>query len=74
MWPTTGGFYDLVKVVHEKTGVPVVINTSFNVQGEPIVETPGDAIRCFLGTEIDVLALEDRLLEKPGVERMVTAS
>ena len=59
-----GRFYDLVLRLHAKTGVPVVLNTSFNVQGEPIVESPDDALRCFLGTEIDVLVLEDYVLEK----------
>jgi carbamoyltransferase len=67
--PTNNGrFYDLIKTLHEKTGIPVVINTSFNVQGEPIVESPADAIRCFLGTQIDTLVLEDRLLQKPRSE------
>jgi carbamoyltransferase len=59
-----GRFYDLVVRLGAKTGVPVVLNTSFNDQGEPIVESPADAIRCFLGTEIDVLVLEDFVLEK----------
>jgi carbamoyltransferase len=57
-------FYDLVKEFGEKTGVPVIINTSFNVQGEPIVENPSDAIKCFLGTDIDVLVLENFIIEK----------
>ena len=48
----------------KKTGCSVVINTSFNVRGEPIVCTPEDAIRCFLGTEMDVLVLEDFILKK----------
>lgn len=46
------------------TGVPVLVNTSFNVKGEPIVETPLDALNCFLGTGIDYLALHDMLIEK----------
>ena len=41
------------------TGVPVLLNTSFNVKGEPIVETPRDAVACFLGTGIDYLTLRD---------------
>jgi len=57
-------FYRLVKQFGERTGVPVVLNTSFNVQGEPIVETPDDAIRCFRGTNIDLLVLEDWILTK----------
>lgn len=62
-----GRFYDLVRAFGERTGVPVLLNTSFNVAGEPIVETPADAIRCFLGTDIDALLLGDHLLVKPGV-------
>lgn len=50
------------------TGVPVVLNTSFNVQGETIVMTPEDAIRCFLGTGIDVLAVGDYMVTKDGSE------
>jgi|CXWL01.1.fsa_nt_gi carbamoyltransferase len=63
-----GRFYDLVRTFGERTGVPVLLNTSFNVAGEPIVETPDDAIRCFLGTDIDALLLGDHLLLKPGRE------
>ncbi|SVC67161.1 uncharacterized protein METZ01_LOCUS320015, partial [marine metagenome] len=59
-----GIFYDLIQEYHRLTGVPVVLNTSFNVAGEPIVETPEDAIRCFLCTNIDYLVLEDTLLRK----------
>jgi carbamoyltransferase len=59
-----GVFYDLIKEYHGLTGVPVVLNTSFNVAGEPIVETPEDAIRCFLCTNIDFLVLGDVLLRK----------
>lgn len=59
-----GRFHELVARLHEKTGVPIVLNTSFNVQGEPIVESPDDAIRCFLGTKIDALVLEEFALEK----------
>ncbi len=46
------------------TGVPIVVNTSFNVKGEPIVETPFDALVCFLGTDMDVLVLHDRIVHK----------
>jgi carbamoyltransferase len=59
-----GIFYDLIKKFHSLTGVPVLLNTSFNVAGEPIVETPEDAIRCFLCTEIDYLVLEDVIVRK----------
>jgi carbamoyltransferase len=57
-------FYSLIEGFHAKTGVPVLLNTSLNVANEPIVETPGDAIRCFLGTGIDALLLGDFLLIK----------
>ena len=61
-----GRFYDLVSVFGERTGVPILLNTSFNVAGEPIVETPDDAIKCFLNTDIDALLLGDLLLVKPN--------
>ncbi len=57
-------FYDLINHFYQETGVPVLLNTSFNVAGEPVVETPEDAIKCFLGTNIDALLLEDHLLVK----------
>ncbi len=57
-------FYRLVKRFKEKTGCPVVINTSFNIRGEPIVCTPLDAYRCFLGTNLDALVLGNHLLLK----------
>ena len=50
--------------IYERTGSPVVINTSFNVRGEPIVTTPSDAYRCFMATNMDVLVLEHFLLLK----------
>lgn len=53
---------DILKAFEELTGVPVLLNTSFNRQGEPIVESPDDAIDCFLGLNIDGLWLEDRFL------------
>ena len=59
-----GRFYDLVKTFEEKTGCPVVINTSFNVRGEPIVCTPEEAYRCFMSTNMDVLVLERAVLIK----------
>lgn len=61
-----GRFHQLVDAFHRKTGVPIIINTSFNVMGEPIVEAPQHAIDCFLGTNIDMLVLENRILEKPS--------
>ncbi|MCH8247568.1 MAG: carbamoyltransferase [Bacteroidetes bacterium] len=57
-------FYDLLSTFKEKTGSAVLINTSFNVRGEPIVCTPEDAFNCFMNTEMDVLVLEDLVLYK----------
>ena len=57
-------FQRILRAFHEKTGCPVLVNTSFNVRGEPIVCTPQDAYRCFMRTEMDLLVLEDRLLWK----------
>lgn len=57
-------FYDLVKAFEELTGYGIVVNTSFNVRGEPIVNTPMDAYRCFMNTEMDVLVLEDYFILK----------
>ena len=48
----------------KKTGCPIVVNTSFNIRGEPIVCSPEDAFRCFMGTEIDILVIENFFLEK----------
>jgi carbamoyltransferase len=62
-------FYKLAALFKVRTGVPVLLNTSFNVNGEPIVETPQDAMRCFMGTNIDALYLDDRLfLKKEAAE------
>jgi carbamoyltransferase len=57
----------LLHAFFERTGCPVLVNTSFNVRGEPIVCTPEDAYRCFLGTEMDALVLEDLVLLKTDV-------
>jgi carbamoyltransferase len=59
-----GRYYRLLKRFEEKTGCGVLVNTSFNIRGEPIVESPDDAFRCFMGTEMDVLVLEDLVLAK----------
>jgi carbamoyltransferase len=59
-----GMFYEIIKRFEEKTGCPVIINTSFNVRGEPIVGSPRDAYRCFMATNMDVLVLEDFVLVK----------
>lgn len=57
-------YYDMIQAFYQKTGCPVVINTSFNVRGEPLVLTPEDAYRCFMRTEIDYLMLGSFLLSK----------
>ena len=54
----------LIQAFYDKTGCPLVVNTSFNVRGEPIVCTPMDAYRCFMRTEMDVLVVEDYIFEK----------
>lgn len=57
-------YYKLIEKFYEKTGVPVIINTSFNVRGEPIVRTPEDAFRCFMTTHMDTLVMGDFILNK----------
>lgn len=56
----------LLAAFHQQSGCPVLINTSFNVRGEPIVCTPADAFRCFMATEMDVLVIENYLCRKPN--------
>ena len=57
-------YYDVIEAFGRLTGVPVVLNTSYNVKGEPIVESPVDAIRCFYGTGIDALVIPPFLVAK----------
>lgn len=59
-----GAYYRLIRAFHERTGCPVVVNTSFNVRGEPIVCTPDDAYRCFMRTDMDLLIIDSFLLRK----------
>jgi carbamoyltransferase len=61
---TNPRYYDLIARFKEKTGCPVIVNTSFNVRGEPIVGSPEDAFRCFMGTEIETLAVGNCFLRK----------
>ena len=61
-------YHAVILKFKEKTGCPIVVNTSFNVRGEPIVCTPTDAFRCFMGTELDVLAIGNFLLLKEEQE------
>ncbi|HJU44851.1 MAG TPA: carbamoyltransferase C-terminal domain-containing protein, partial [Vicinamibacterales bacterium] len=57
-------YYDIISAFNQLTGCPIIVNTSFNVRGEPMVCTPEDAYRCFMRTNIDVLVLENFVLEK----------
>ena len=68
---TNPRYYNLISAFKRKTGCPTIVNTSFNVRGEPIVCTPQDAYRCFMRTEMDVLVLQNQILfksEQPKVE------
>ena len=57
-------YYDIIAAFHRLTGCPVIVNTSFNVRGEPIVCTPDDAYRCFMRTDIDALVVENFVFDK----------
>jgi carbamoyltransferase len=63
---TNPRYHAVIKRFYEKTGCPVIVNTSFNVRGEPIVCTPEDAYQCFMRTEMDYLVLGNYLLDKKG--------
>jgi len=63
---TDAELHDLLGAFAQRTGVPVLVNTSFNVAGEPIVCTPEDAWACFVGTDLDALLIEDCWVERPG--------
>jgi len=65
---TNPRYHAVISKFYEKTGCPIVVNTSFNVRGEPIVCSPEDAFKCFMGTELDVLALGNYLLFKEEQE------
>jgi carbamoyltransferase len=67
-----GRFYRLLQAFERLTGCPVMVNTSFNVRGEPIVCTPEDAYRCFLATDMDVLVLENCVLLKTQIPSQLT--
>jgi carbamoyltransferase len=57
-------YYDIMAAFNRRTGCPIIVNTSFNVRGEPIVCSPQDAYRCFMRTDMDVLVLENFILER----------
>src|SRR5687767_13455343 len=61
---TNPRFYELISKFKGETGCPVIVNTSFNVRGEPIVGSPEDAFRCFMGTDIEALAIGNCFLRK----------
>ncbi len=62
---TNSRYHDLISEFHRLTGCPMVVNTSFNVRGEPIVQSPEDAFRCFMGTNLDLLVIGNLILKKP---------
>ena len=57
-------FTQLLKAFKKLTGVPILVNTSFNIRGEPIVCKPDDAFKCFMGTDLDILVIENFILRK----------
>jgi carbamoyltransferase len=61
---TNPRYHALISAFKARTGCPVIVNTSFNIRGEPIVCTPEDAFRCFMGTEIEVLVVGNCFLRK----------
>ena len=66
---TNKKYYDLIKMFKQKTNCPVIVNTSFNVRGEPIVNTPEDAFNCFMGTELDNLVIGNCYLKKEDQDK-----
>lgn len=66
---TNPRYYRLIKSFKQRTGCPLIVNTSFNVRGEPVVCTPEDAFRCFMGTELDVLAIGNCYLRKDAQDQ-----
>ena len=68
-WFSNKKFKKLISEFKKKTGCPVIVNTSFNVRGEPIVNTLEDAFRCFLGTEIDILVIGNCYLNKENQDK-----
>ena len=71
---TNPRFHALISKFKEVTGCPVIVNTSFNVRGEPIVNTPEDAFRCFMGTEIEVLVVGNCVLKKEYQDKALALS
>ncbi|HUQ98643.1 MAG TPA: carbamoyltransferase [Gemmatimonadaceae bacterium] len=71
---TNPRFHELISAFAARTGCPVLVNTSFNVRGEPIVCTPSDAFRCFMGTDLDSLAIGNCFLRKKDQDRALAAT
>ena len=68
---TNPKYYELLKSFKKKTNCPVLVNTSFNIRGEPIVCSVEDAFKCFMGTELDVLVCENFILQKEDQDKNV---
>ena len=66
---TNPRYYDLIKEFNRNTNCPVLVNTSFNVRGEPIVCSVKDAFNCFMGTNLDILIIEDFILYKENQDK-----
>jgi carbamoyltransferase len=66
-------YWDIIEAFHQRTGCPVIVNTSFNVRGEPIVCSPEDSYRCFMRTEMDYLVLENCVLDKQAQPEFLEA-
>jgi carbamoyltransferase len=67
-------YWEIIEAFRQKTGCPIVVNTSFNVRGEPIVCTPEDSYRCFMRTDMDFLVLETCLLDKKEQPQLAESS
>ena len=61
---TNPRYFKLISTFKEITGCPILVNTSFNIRGEPIVCSPEDAFKCFMGTDIEILVVENCYLKK----------
>jgi carbamoyltransferase len=71
---TNGRYYKLIKKFKEITGFPILVNTSFNIRGEPIVCSIKDAFRCFMGTNLDILVIENFILYKNAQKKDLIVS
>ena len=71
---TNPKYYNLIEEFKKKTDCPILVNTSFNIRGEPIVCSIEDAFRCFMGTELDILVCENFILEKNNQEKSLLQS